>query len=86
MTPRVREVRARSGRIKISDHADIGRRIFTRDDLTRIAEVPAVCRQDEVLLIRQLRGELTGAVRRSQSPPGEERRAVLMHPLTFVLV
>ena len=74
------------GRIKVANEADFGAADAARDNAPRIAEVPTVGYQDEVLLISQRDRQLTGAVLRAQPATREERCAVLMHPFPFVLV
>jgi hypothetical protein len=55
-----------SGWIKVANEANLGAADPTRNNAARIAEVPAVGYQDEVLLIGQRDRQLTGAVLRAQ--------------------
>jgi hypothetical protein len=66
MAPRVIEIAPLSGGIKVANEANFGAADPARDNATRIAEVPAVGYQDEVLLVCQLNRQLTGAVLRAQ--------------------
>ena len=75
-----------SGWIKVANEANFGAADPTRNNAARIAEVPAVGYQDEVLLVCQLNRQLTCTVLRAQPATCEKRRAVFMHPFPFVLV
>jgi hypothetical protein len=66
MPPRVVKIAPLCGGIKVANEADFGAADAARNNGARIAEVPAVGYQDEVLLVCQLNRQLTGAVLRAQ--------------------
>ena len=62
MPPRVVKIAPLSGGIKVANEANFGAADAARNNATRIAEVPAVGYQDEVLLVCQLNRQLTCTV------------------------
>jgi hypothetical protein len=74
------------GWIKITNESNLSTAEATRNKPSRVTQVPAVGRQDEILLVSQWERQLAGVMVSAKAALAEQRRAVLMHPLTLVLV
>jgi hypothetical protein len=85
LAPRIVEISPGCGGVKVTNESNFGAAVAARNEPFRVAQVPAIGRQDEILLVGQSERELSGAMCGAKAALAKQCRAVLMHPFAFVL-